>query len=292
MLLNRTGGGSSSKVFLDGEKVKELEMTSYKGNNPLTIGQTGTSFPANTLLQDPLQIVNGVSGEDYTDTANRQTISTNELVKQVKRVVADHKGAGDFVWKKLTSQNGSFVDYVVSSDDTAYPNGGMLNGYWYELISNPVDLAKETDLIPANIRNGIDIFGVLGTMREGLTPEMLGCTKYAVDTFSYGTWSSGNNPSIPHSLGEQPSCFIITIDNPNAVSSPATNAILKVIGYKYANTSTGITFSMGYRQANNAAPSFALQTGGSGGSLSATNLVLGANISFYPGAKYTLITLV
>ena len=39
---------------------------------------------------------------------------------------------GKYVWKKLTTQGGDFIDYVVSDSETDYPDGGTQGGYWYE----------------------------------------------------------------------------------------------------------------------------------------------------------------
>ena len=125
----RDGGG---KVYLDGERIKQLEMTSYKGESPLTIGQEGTTIEPNTLLPDGLQIINGVNGEDLTETEARQDTAVQDLMRKVMRKVSDHNGEGEFVWKKMTAQNGEFIGFVVNSDDTAYPNGGMQDEYWYE----------------------------------------------------------------------------------------------------------------------------------------------------------------
>lgn len=76
----------------------------YTGDNPLTIGQAGFTFPAKTLLKDGLQIINGVNKE------------------------------GQFVWKQLTAEGGDFVAFVTADDENSYPNGGEQDGYWYELV--------------------------------------------------------------------------------------------------------------------------------------------------------------
>jgi hypothetical protein len=67
-------------------------------------------------------------------------------------------------------------EYVVSNDATKYPNGGMQDGYWYELMED-----------------------------SGFTPALFGCTKFAVDTFSYDANTAINiKRNITHSLGEKP----------------------------------------------------------------------------------------
>ena len=47
------------------------------------------------------------------------------------------KSSGLYVWKKLTADGGDFIDFVVSNSQTAYPNGGYKDGYWYELYGLP-----------------------------------------------------------------------------------------------------------------------------------------------------------
>ena len=50
------------------------------------------------------------------------------------------KSSGLYVWKKLTADGGDFIDFVVSNSPTAYPNGGMQGGYYYELYGKPLKI--------------------------------------------------------------------------------------------------------------------------------------------------------
>ena len=50
------------------------------------------------------------------------------------------KSSGSHVWKKLTADGGDFIDFVVSNSQTAYPNGGYKDGYWYELYGLPLEI--------------------------------------------------------------------------------------------------------------------------------------------------------
>ena len=70
-----------------------------------------------------------------------------------------------------------------------------------------VTVPGDADLIAENIREGIDIFGVLGALKKGLDISYFGCTEYAIDeiTYSSNTRSSG----IAHSLGKIPEVAII-----------------------------------------------------------------------------------
>ena len=69
---------------------------------------------------------------------------------------------------------GNFIDYIVSDDPNKYPSVGKQGEYWYEKIS------------------------------EVLTPEMFGCTKMAVDTFTLSSRTRCYTHTISHSLGEMP----------------------------------------------------------------------------------------
>ena len=91
---------------------------------------------------------------------------------------------GDY---KISDSSVEFIDYVVSDKETAYPDGGEKGGYWYERV------------------------------REGLTPEMFGCTKMAVDKFTLSSTLICNAHSISHSLGTIPKfMFIIAGKKPTA----------------------------------------------------------------------------
>lgn len=64
-LFTKGGGGAGGKVYLDGEPVKELEMTSYKGSNPLAVDEEGLEISANTLVKEALQITSDVKKEGH-----------------------------------------------------------------------------------------------------------------------------------------------------------------------------------------------------------------------------------
>lgn len=51
----------------------------------------------------------------------------------------DGKSEGQYVWKKLTAQGGDFLDYVVSDNETKYPDGAVhTDGYWYERVASNI----------------------------------------------------------------------------------------------------------------------------------------------------------
>ena len=86
---------------------------------------------------------------------------------------------GLYAWKKLSAQGGDFIDYIVSDKETAYPDGGEKGGYWYEKVGG------------------------------GLTPEMFGCTKMAVDTLILTSATQLSTYTVNHSLGEIPKVILV-----------------------------------------------------------------------------------
>jgi hypothetical protein len=126
------GGGAGEKVKIDGVKVaNKMELTSYKGANPLTIGQAGVAFPANTLFLEDFDILNGVNGEDLTDTAADQTTAVKELMKMVSRKIAMNNGEGQYVWKKCKEKQVKFTQLTNSANPTVL-----------QAESNTFDLSK------------------------------------------------------------------------------------------------------------------------------------------------------
>ena len=92
----------------------------------------------------------------------------------------------------------TFIDYIVSDDPNKYPSDGLhTDGYWYERVS------------------------------EGITPEMFGCTKMAVDTFTLTSRTKITDYTISRSLGEIPKFIFIV-----AESLPTVNNDI----YNYVNT--------------------------------------------------------
>ena len=74
----------------------------------------------------------------------------------------------------------TFIDYVVSDSPTAYPDGAVhTDGYWYEKFQ--------------------------------LDPALFGCTKCAVDKFTFSERTAASSTWVNHSLGEIPKIsFVIS----------------------------------------------------------------------------------
>lgn len=289
----REANGTTEKIPVGqlADKVRAGAGTPYEGDNPLTIGQAGFTFPAKTLLKDGLQIINGVNGEDLTDTAADQTTAVTELLKMVNRKIAMNNGEGQYVWKKLTAEGGEFIDFVVSSDAETYPDGAThADGYWYEIIdnytgANPLTIGEAGATIPANtlLETALQI---VNGVKAGI-PLPSGYTKFAVDVFTPSSntniYQSGN--PWKHSLGVTPKAIIV-LGEPAKDSS--VNAISRIIVDTVSTTSyawVGIArLKNGY---NNPSGSIVNLTN------TTFNFQYNGNSSHYfaSGVKYTIITM-
>ena len=70
-------------------------------------------------------------GENVTPEVTTQTPIIQNITEALVGKAAGTK-SGMYVWKKMTTQGGDFVNFVVSDSETAYPDGGLQDGYWYE----------------------------------------------------------------------------------------------------------------------------------------------------------------
>ena len=168
------------------------------------------------------------------------------------------------VYGYLYSDN--FLDYIVSDKETAYPDGGVKDGYWYEKVV------------------------------EGLSLEVFGCTKYAVDEFSYASDTAvpGYNAknTINHSLGVIPK-FAFIIADYDAIPSGSTKILLTALtnitpsawhtGYSYTFSESGaISWTESY-----------MISGKSRATETTISLYNNSNQAYYYGAgiKYKVITM-
>ena len=147
----------------------------------------------------------------------------------------------------------TFLDYIVSDKETAYPDGGEKGGYYYEKVD------------------------------EGLTPEMFGCTKMAVDTFTLTSNTTSNNYTISHSLGTRPKYFII-IGDYNTPKS--TNGIYSVMGANHG-LYTDINYASVSYWSSRIETSYAPINEISSTSFMVTN----PSFRFVANVKYTVITM-
>ena len=102
------------------------------------IGGGGENVKPEVDIQTPLieDIKESLVGKATGANATADTIleGYSAYVGQ-ELVVGTYNPHGLYVWKKYeyeSSTVGDFVDYVVSDTETAYPDGGAQEGYWYE----------------------------------------------------------------------------------------------------------------------------------------------------------------
>ena len=138
-------------------------------------------------------------------TENNSTIQSLLSTLQNLPNLADAQ-QGAYVWKKLTAEGGDFVDFVVNDTETAYPDGGMQEGYWYE---------KVVDGIPLSVFES---------------------SKYASDTFTLASDTQAMEKPISHSLGITPKFVFLKIDN-MPTGHDATEVILNFVCTTYLRPS-------------------------------------------------------
>lgn len=94
----------------------------------------GENVTAEVTTQTPIitEIANdfGVTITTPSGTNKQILQGNNDNLQSIK---TNAKKEGQYVWEKLTTEGGDFVDFVVSDNSTAYPDGGEKYGYWYKL---------------------------------------------------------------------------------------------------------------------------------------------------------------
>lgn len=73
-----------------------------------------------------------MSNKSRLETNNTNLQSILSTVQGLPNV--DSVKRGTYVWKKLSAKGGTFLDFVVSDNANAYPDGGTQSGYWYEKV--------------------------------------------------------------------------------------------------------------------------------------------------------------
>ena len=187
------------KVSSDDIDLSLVDSTIFIGmtlSGTLTASSSATSFAF-------------VSENEFTK--NSATYSYN-YDPSSQTITMNYEFTATVIWNNSVvsySGNLSFLNYIVSDKETAYPDGGEKGGYWYEKVG------------------------------DGLTPEMFGCTKYEVGSF---TLSSDNyTVSFNHTLGEKPKAVIIN-ENSSITDSNYVNTYLAPSSYGayvYSNRVSG-----------------------------------------------------
>ena len=90
--------------------------------------------------------------------------------------------SGMYVWKKLTAQGGDFVDFVISDEESAYPDGGTQDGYWYEKVVEGVTGIEIYNVTPTSNTTTITINHNLG-----VAPSKVFVMSKSLPTITYST---------------------------------------------------------------------------------------------------------
>lgn len=147
----------------------------------------------------------------------------------------------------------TFIDYIVSDKETAYPDGGEKGGYWYEKVS------------------------------EGITPEMLGCSKMAVDTYTPTANTQLGTVTLNHSLGEIPRLVIITSNNMESYIAGIYTTTIKLSFISNWHGTTLTQFSCGaLKNSDNARIDYSANNS----NITLSSNTLKCSIDYVPGTLY------
>lgn len=116
-------------------------------------------------------------GENVNAEVATQKTDIELLAKQIASVQLDFNST--YVWGKYTASGGDLLDYVYSTDSSAYPDGGTQGGYYYKRVKPVEDFATSTW---ADIKTAVQA-GIGG----------LDLSKY---------WSVGDTKSVTLTTGE------------------------------------------------------------------------------------------
>lgn len=87
-------------------------------------------------------IITRRGGENVNAEVVIQKTDIELLAKQIASVQLDFNST--YVWGKYTASGGDLLDYVYSTDSSAYPDGGTQGGYYYKRVKPVEDFATST----------------------------------------------------------------------------------------------------------------------------------------------------
>lgn len=171
-----SGGASYTYIYADSYSV-DLDTGIFTLNNPQTYaGQV--MYPPSALKGKYIIAVDASTGDTYTPKT-----SGNELwfiPSDATLTGGTGYGSADTVTSYKVNILKSVLDFVVSDDPTAYPDGGTQGGYWYEKVVE-----------------GVPLTGILGMQ------------KIAVDYFTPTADTYLSGITLTHSLGAVPTTVFI-----------------------------------------------------------------------------------
>ena len=272
--------GTSTKVVTpsDGKTIKKVTV------NP-TPSQSKTVTPSasqQTVSPDSGKLLSQVIVEAMPSGALSDIAVSSAGLITAQVGTSGYLASGTKKTKQLTTQ--AAKTWTPGTSDQTISSGRYLTG--------KQTIKGDADLIAENIRKGIDIFGVLGTMAEGIAFEDISrFTKVAVDTFTFAyDQNLGSNITLTHSLGVKPEVVLLfSKTKPNVkyhiaeiLQSTVDTYAYTEIHYIATNYSTGALYV-----ATN-------QVSGNTSWVPTSSLVKLPNSSGYllgAGMEYTLITM-
>ena len=200
-------------------------------------------------------IVGSPSGETMFKGTSNDTSRLTQLRNNSNGLLVEPYSSSYTYTVYTAEQEATFLDYVVSDKETAYPDGGEKGWYWYERVGG------------------------------GLTPEMFGCTKMAVDTFTLSSRTACYNHTISHSLGEMPK-YVFLISEAEA---QANNDVSFGIGINL----NLVTNPEGVMTAHKIGSEMEYNRTGGFYPINSTSIKFNISNSYYwmAGIKYTVITM-
>lgn len=138
-------------------------------------------------------------GENVNAEVATQKTDIELLAKQIASVQLDFNST--YVWGKYTASGGDLLDYVYSTDSSAYPDGGTQGGYYYKIIRptlTGISITTQPTKTTYAVGGSFDSTGmvVTATYDTGATKEVTGFT------FSPQTFSSAGTKTVTISYTE------------------------------------------------------------------------------------------
>ena len=120
---------------------------------------------------------------------NKQILQGNNA--NLLNINNNAKKEGAYVWKKLTAEGGDFIDFVVSDQETAYPDGGMQGGYWYEKVVEGVAGIDFGEVTLASTASSVTVSHNLGVV-----PSWVALIPQSVEENANRTLANLNNDEL------------------------------------------------------------------------------------------------
>ena len=138
-------------------------------------------------------------GENVNAEVATQKTDIELIAKQIASVQLDFNST--YVWGKYTASGGDLLDYVYSTDISAYPDGGTQGGYYYKIVRpvlTGIAITTQPNKTTYAVGGSFDSTGMVVTATYDT-----GKTKKVTDfTFSPQTFSSAGSKIVTISYTE------------------------------------------------------------------------------------------